>query len=47
MPLLKLAGPVLFTIPSAPGGTVDAIFEWTGKDLGWDMYGTVVIISGR
>ena len=35
----KLAGPLLFTIPSAPGGTVDAIFEWTGKDLGWDMYG--------
>lgn len=35
----ELAGPLLFTIPSAPGGTVDAIFEWTGKDLGWDMYG--------
>jgi FtsP/CotA-like multicopper oxidase with cupredoxin domain len=37
----KLAGPVIFTIPSAPGGTMDAIFEWTGKDLGWDMYGHV------
>lgn len=35
----KLAGPLLFTIPSVPGGTVDAIFEWTGQDLGWDMYG--------
>jgi FtsP/CotA-like multicopper oxidase with cupredoxin domain len=35
----KLAGPNLFTIPSVPGGTVDAIFEWTGKDLGWDLYG--------
>jgi FtsP/CotA-like multicopper oxidase with cupredoxin domain len=35
----KLAGPKLFTIPSVPGGTVDAIFEWTGKDLGWDIYG--------
>lgn len=35
----QLAGPLLFTIPSVPGGTVDAIFEWTGKDLGWDMYG--------
>ena len=34
-----LAGPLLFTIPTLPGGTVDAIFEWTGKDLGWDMYG--------
>jgi FtsP/CotA-like multicopper oxidase with cupredoxin domain len=37
----KLAGPLLFTIPSVPGQTVDAIFEWTGKDLGWDIYGTV------
>jgi len=36
---LKLAGPMLFTIPSVPGQTVDAIFEWTGKDLGWDIYG--------
>jgi len=35
----RLAGPTLFTIPSVPGQTVDAIFEWTGKDLGWDMYG--------
>jgi FtsP/CotA-like multicopper oxidase with cupredoxin domain len=35
---LQLAGPLLFTIPSVPGGTVDAIFEWTGKDLGWDIY---------
>ena len=37
----KLAGPLLFTIPSVPGSTTDAIFEWTGKDLGWDIYGTV------
>jgi FtsP/CotA-like multicopper oxidase with cupredoxin domain len=35
----QLAGPLLFTIPSAPGSTVDAVFEWTGKDLGWDIYG--------
>jgi FtsP/CotA-like multicopper oxidase with cupredoxin domain len=34
-----LAGPLVFTIPSIPGGTTDAIFEWTGKDLGWDIYG--------
>lgn len=34
-----LAGPLIYTIPSVPGGTVDAIFEWTGQDLGWDMYG--------
>jgi FtsP/CotA-like multicopper oxidase with cupredoxin domain len=37
----ELAGPLLFTVPSVPGGTVDAIFEWTGKDLGWDIYGHV------
>jgi hypothetical protein len=37
----KLAGPLLFTIPSVPGSTTDAIFEWTGRDLGWDIYGTV------
>jgi len=34
----KLAGPKLFTIPSVPGTTTDAIFEWTGKGLGWDIY---------
>lgn len=28
-----------FTIQSVPGGTVDALFEWTGKGLGWDIYG--------
>ncbi len=28
-----------YTITVAPGQTVDAIFEWTGKDLGWDIYG--------
>ena len=22
-----------------PGGTADALFEWTGEKLGWDMYG--------
>jgi len=29
----------VFTIQSVPGQTVDAIFTWTGKDLGWDVYG--------
>lgn len=29
-----------FTITVAPGKTYDAIFEWTGKGLGWDIYGT-------
>jgi FtsP/CotA-like multicopper oxidase with cupredoxin domain len=37
------AGPDLshevFTIQSVPGETVDAIFEWTGAKLGWDLYG--------
>ncbi len=28
-----------FTITVAPGGTADAIFEWTGEKLGWDIYG--------
>lgn len=35
----NLAGPELFTIPTLPGGTVDAMFEWTGEGLGWDVYG--------
>ena len=35
----SLAGPKLFTLPSSPGATIDAIFEWTGEKLGWDMYG--------
>ena len=28
------------TINSAPKQTVDAIWRWTGRDLGWDIYGT-------
>jgi hypothetical protein len=35
----RLSGPLVFTIPSIPGQTADGIFEWTGKELGWDMYG--------
>ncbi|MDB5897812.1 MAG: hypothetical protein JWP22_2914 [Ramlibacter sp.] len=38
------AGPDLasadFTIRSIPGQTMDLIFEWTGKNIGWDVYGT-------
>jgi FtsP/CotA-like multicopper oxidase with cupredoxin domain len=30
----------VFTIQSLPGQTVDALFRWTGKDIGWDIYGT-------
>lgn len=33
-------GPDLFTIQAVPGETYDALFEWTGKGLGWDIYGT-------
>lgn len=29
----------VFTIPSSPGSTYDAIFTWTGEKLGWDIYG--------
>lgn len=32
-----------FTITAVPGATYDAIFEWTGKNLGWDIYGTTAI----
>jgi hypothetical protein len=28
-----------FTVTVFPGGTVDAIFTWTGEKLGWDIYG--------
>ena len=28
-----------FTVTSVPGQTFDAIFEWTGAKLGWDVYG--------
>jgi hypothetical protein len=27
-----------FTIQTAPGGTYDAIFTWTGKGLNWDIF---------
>jgi plastocyanin len=32
---------MIFTINSVPGQTVDAIFEWTGENLGWDIYGPI------
>ncbi|MBI5501409.1 MAG: multicopper oxidase domain-containing protein [Deltaproteobacteria bacterium] len=28
-----------FTTTVAPGGTEDAIYSWTGDNLGWDVYG--------
>jgi hypothetical protein len=33
------AGPLLFAIATASGQTVDGIFQWTGKGLGYDAYG--------
>jgi len=32
-----------FTLKVVPGSTYDAIFEWTGKGLGWDIYGTTAL----
>lgn len=29
----------VFTISTTPGGTIDSIYSWTGKGLGWDVYG--------
>jgi FtsP/CotA-like multicopper oxidase with cupredoxin domain len=29
-----------FTVRAIPGQTLDLIFEWTGKGIGWDVYGT-------
>ncbi|MDB6162016.1 MAG: multicopper oxidase type 3 [Gammaproteobacteria bacterium] len=37
-----LAGPLLFTIPTVSGQSVDAIFSWTGQGLNWDVYGSQV-----
>ncbi len=34
----SLAGPLLFTIATVSGQSVDAIFTWTGKGLNWDVY---------
>jgi len=28
-----------FTITPVPGATVDALFDWTGEKLNWDIYG--------
>ncbi|MHB8524528.1 MAG: multicopper oxidase domain-containing protein, partial [Limisphaerales bacterium] len=34
----KLAGPLLFTTTTTPGLAMDGIFEFTGKNLNWDIY---------
>jgi hypothetical protein len=28
-----------FSVTAVPGRTSDSIYTWTGKDLGWDVYG--------
>jgi len=33
-----LDGPLLFTTTTTPGMTLDGLFEFTGKNLAWDMY---------
>jgi FtsP/CotA-like multicopper oxidase with cupredoxin domain len=38
----KLAGPLLFTTTTTPGQTIDALFQWTGKNLNWDVYAHVL-----
>jgi FtsP/CotA-like multicopper oxidase with cupredoxin domain len=35
----SLAGPLVFTFPTVSGQAVDALFQWTGKGLNWDVYG--------
>ena len=32
-------GELSFSVTSVPGRTSDSIFQWTGKNLGWDVYG--------
>jgi FtsP/CotA-like multicopper oxidase with cupredoxin domain len=32
-----------FTVRAIPGQTIDLIYEWTGKGIGWDIYGTVAL----
>jgi hypothetical protein len=31
-----------FTTLSVPGQTVDALFDWTGEKMGWDIYGSTL-----
>jgi hypothetical protein len=35
----RLAGPLLFTLPSVSGQSMDSIYTWTGQGLNWDVYG--------
>ena len=35
----NLAGPLLFTTTTTPGMAMDGIFQFSGKNLNWDIYG--------
>jgi FtsP/CotA-like multicopper oxidase with cupredoxin domain len=35
----NLSGPLMFTTSTTPGLAMDAIFQWTGKGLNWDVFG--------
>jgi FtsP/CotA-like multicopper oxidase with cupredoxin domain len=35
----RLAGPLIFTVPTVSGQSIDGIFSWSGKGLNWDVYG--------
>ncbi|MGH7484736.1 MAG: multicopper oxidase family protein, partial [bacterium] len=39
LPKNNLAGPLLFTTTTTPGMAFDGIFEYTGRNLNWDVYG--------
>ena len=30
---------MVFTLQVTPGGTMDAVWSWSGEKLGWDVYG--------
>lgn len=35
----SLAGPLIFTVPTVSGQSLDGIFTWSGQGLNWDVYG--------
>ncbi len=44
---VALAGPLVFTVPTVSGQTVDAIFTWTGQGLNWDVYGPATGVTAH
>jgi hypothetical protein len=41
----KLSGPLLFTTTTSPGQAIDALVQYVGKNLNWDIYGHGVGIA--